>query len=72
MSFRGLRLAGSSTRALESLHTPTNPFNPERVVLRPRRIEIRPTARVDFDWTGKFTGDDKNVRRARARFDSML
>jgi len=69
MGFRGLRLAGSSTMPLSSLHTPTNPFNPEQVLVHLQRINFAPTARVDFDWSGKLSGEDKNVRRARDRFD---
>jgi len=51
MAFRGLRLAGSSIRPLESLHTPTNFANPERVMLRPRKFIFTGIGELSFDWS---------------------
>ncbi len=50
MAFRGLRLAGSSIRPLESLHTPTNFANPEQVLLRPRKLIFTGVGEVAFKW----------------------
>ena len=55
--FWGLRLAGSPTRPLESLHTPVSAINPEQVLLRTRRLELLPRAEVNFDWSGKRLGN---------------
>lgn len=71
MSFRGLRLAASSTRPLQSLHTPVNLINPEQVMLRPQRLELLPSGEVTLDWSGTYrNGSDKNVVRARKKYDS--
>lgn len=53
MGFRGLRLAGSSIRPLESLHTPTNFANPQQVMLRPRKLIFKGVGEVVFDWAGR-------------------
>lgn len=67
LSFRGLRLAGSSTRALTSLHTPRDFANPEQVLLRPQRFDfVGIKTEVTFDWTGQHRNDDsRDVVRAR-------
>jgi hypothetical protein len=52
IGFRGLRLAGSSTVPLASLHTPRDFANPEQVLLRPRRLTFEPAGEIALRWTG--------------------
>lgn len=66
LAFRGLRLAGSSTKPLTSLHTPVNFDNPERVMLRPTLIEfVDIKTDMTFDWTGRHHDASRDVVRAR-------
>jgi hypothetical protein len=71
IGFRGLRLAGSSTRPLALLHTPLNLANPEQVLLRPKKLTFGAFHKlvideIRFDWSGRYHNDqDRNVVRAR-------
>ncbi len=69
LAFRGLRLAGSSTRPLTYLHTPRDFANPEQVLLRPQWFDfVGIKTDVSFDWSGQYRNDnDREVARARER-----
>jgi hypothetical protein len=56
MEFRGLRLAGSSTAPLASLHTPVDFANPEMVLLHFKRFEFPLIGKLDFRWPRHASG----------------